>query len=278
MAEKVVNTDFTQIDRSADAGHFVRHLDRIRTGAQVQAYKRRTVDLLDVREGSHALDVGCGTGDDARAIAERVGATGWVVGLDSSETMVNEARGRVEGSGLPVEYRVGDAYSLDFPDASFDACRVDRLLHHLDDPRAAVNELVRVVRSGARAVMCEPDFETILVDHRDRLLTRRLMNYFCDRHASAWIGRHLLALARHAGLADVAVEPVTLVWTDYEEALSVLWLGRTAEMAAEHGVAPRREDEEWVADLPGAGAAGTFFAARVCFIVYGRKGRLEWVT
>src|SRR3712207_6039620 len=68
MAEKVVNTDFTQIDRSADAGHFVRHLDRIRTGAQVQAYKRRTVDLLDVREGSHALDVGCGTGDDARAI------------------------------------------------------------------------------------------------------------------------------------------------------------------------------------------------------------------
>jgi ubiquinone/menaquinone biosynthesis C-methylase UbiE len=157
MAEPVANTDFTNVDRSAGAELFVHHLDRISKMEQVQAYKRRTFDLLEVREGSSALDVGCGTGDDARALAERVGATGRVVGLDNSATMIEEARKRVEGLGLPVDYRVGDARRLDFPDASFDACRIDRVLHHLDDPQSAVAELVRVARPGARVVMHEPD-------------------------------------------------------------------------------------------------------------------------
>ncbi len=271
MAEQVANTDFTAVDRSADAEHFVRHLDRISGMGQVQAYKRRTFDLLEVREGSHVLDVGCGTGDDARALAERVGATGRVVGVDNSATMIEEARKRVEGLSLPVDYRVGDARRLDLPDASFDACRIDRVLHHLDDPHTAVHELVRVARSGAPVVMHEPDMETHLISHGDRVITRRLMNYFCDRHPSAWIGRRLYGLARQAGLTNIAVEPDTWIWTDYEDAMQMLWLDRTAAQAAEAGVISGNEADTWLAELREAGATGTFFAAVVFFIVRGHK-------
>ena len=271
MIEKVANTDFTDVDRSADAGHFIQHLDRISSMAQVQAYKRRTFDLLEVRDGSRVLDVGCGTGDDARALAERVGRTGRVVGLDSSEAMIQEARNRAEGLELPVEYQVGDARRLSFPDASFDACRIDRVLHHLDDPQAAVDGLVRVARPGARVVMHEPDIEMILVEPGARATTRRVMNYFCDRHPSGWVGRQLHALGQKAGLTEIVVEPDIWTWTDYEEAMRILWLERTAADAADAGAISANEATGWVEDLRQAGAAGHFFAAAGFFIVSGRK-------
>ena len=271
MAEPVANTDFTNVDRSVGARLFVEHLDRISSMAQVQSYKRRTFDLLQVRAGSRVLDVGCGTGDDARALAERVGGSGWVVGLDNSETMIEEARKRVEGLGLPVDYRVGDARRLDFPDASFDGCRVDRVLHHLDDPSSAVKELARVARPGARIVMHEPDMEASLVDSPHRAITRRLMNYYCDRHPSGWVGRHLRTLAHQAGLTDIVVESDTWVWTDYEEGMRMLWLDRTAAQAVETGAISQDEAEVWQADLREAGMAGHFFASAGFFIVSGRK-------
>lgn len=271
MAEQVANTDFTDVDRSADAEHFVHHLDRISSMAQVQAYKRRTFDLLEVRDGSQILDVGCGTGDDARALAERVGTTGRVIGLDNSEAMLQEARTRAEGLHLPVEYQVGDARHLNFPDASFDACRIDRVLHHLDDPQEAVDELVRVARPGARVVMHEPDQEMNLIGPGDRAITRRLMNYFCDRHPSGWVGRQLHALARQAGLTEITIEPDIWIWTDHAEAMRILWLERTVAEAVEAGAISEDEANGWVSGLRQAGAAGHFFAAAGFFILSGRK-------
>ncbi|MGI9449697.1 MAG: methyltransferase domain-containing protein [Geminicoccaceae bacterium] len=271
MTKPVANTDFTEVDKSADAAHFVRHLDRISGMAQVQAYKHRTFDLLQVREGSRVLDVGCGTGDDARSLAERVGVTGLVIGLDSSEALLQEARKRADGLGLPVEYHLGDARRLNFPEASFDACRIDRVLHHLDDPQAAVDELVRVAKPGAQVVMHEPDQETNLVGPADRSITRRVMNYFCDRHPSGWVGRQLHALARQAGLAGIAIEPDIWVWTNYEEAMRILWLERTAADAANAGSISEREADSWLAELRQAGATGGFFAAAGFFILSGHK-------
>lgn len=271
MAEPVANTDFTNVDRSADAELFVRHLDRISAMPQVQAYKHRTFALLELEEGSRILDVGCGTGDDARAMAELVGPSGRVIGLDSSQAMVNEARRRVEGLGLPVEYRVGDARRLDFSDASFDGCRIDRVLHHLNDPDGAVNELVRVARPGARVVIHEPDMEMNLVDSPHRAITRQLMNYFGDRHPSGWVGRHLPALARKAGLTEIVIEPDIWVWTDYDQGMQTLWLDRTAAQAVEAGAISQDEAAIWLADLREAGTAGRFFASAGFFIMSGRK-------
>jgi ubiquinone/menaquinone biosynthesis C-methylase UbiE len=63
---------------------------------------------------SWLLDVGCGTGGDVRALAELVGPRGQVVGIDSSEVMIAEARSRSAVAGLATEFRVGDAHHLRF--------------------------------------------------------------------------------------------------------------------------------------------------------------------
>lgn len=57
-------------------------------------YKRQLVDLLDVREGHTVLDAGCGPGTDLPTLAERVGATGTVVGVDRDPAMLAQARER----------------------------------------------------------------------------------------------------------------------------------------------------------------------------------------
>ena len=74
------------------------------------------------------LDVGCGTGDDVRAIAEIVGALGHVVGIDPSTAMIDESNAR----GLPsnATFGVGSAYTLPHADGSFDAVRADRVMQH----------------------------------------------------------------------------------------------------------------------------------------------------
>src|SRR5262245_19774054 len=124
--EQARSRAFADVDRAPDPGELVRYLDAVRARPGVSAYKLRSFDELGLEAGMRVLDVGCGTGDDARAIAERIGASGVVVGVDSSNTMVDEARRR--GAASPnVRFEQASVDSLPFTRDSFDACRADRV-------------------------------------------------------------------------------------------------------------------------------------------------------
>src|SRR5829696_5609751 len=82
------------VDRTEDPADFIRYLDVANAEDVIRAYKSRMRDLLEPLAGARILDAGCGTGDDACAIARLVGPSGAVVGLDTSEAMVAEARQR----------------------------------------------------------------------------------------------------------------------------------------------------------------------------------------
>jgi ubiquinone/menaquinone biosynthesis C-methylase UbiE len=262
---------FTDIDRAADPAGFVRVLDALTAMDFVRAYKRRTFELLGLEPGASVLDLGCGTGDDALELARLVGAGSRVVGVDRSETVIAQAGERAAGMGLPVEYQVADAYELPFPDATFDACRADRVFHHLEHPRRALGELVRVARPGGRVLLFDPDFETAVVDAPDRALTRRLLNSFCDGYRDGWMGRKLPGLFRAAGLAEITVEPVTVLLTDLAQANVVLALEDTVTRAGAEGGAAEAAGADWLDGLRAASEAGRFFAAVTGFMVAGRK-------
>jgi SAM-dependent methyltransferase len=73
-------------------------------------YASRLVELTPLAPSQRVLDACCGTGVAAFAAVERVGDTGFVVGVDTSERMIEEAqRGRAERKLANVEFRVGDA-------------------------------------------------------------------------------------------------------------------------------------------------------------------------
>jgi ubiquinone/menaquinone biosynthesis C-methylase UbiE len=271
MVKHDLMTGWANVDRTADPRAFVYHLDLRNARADYQARKRHTFALLDVQAGHHLLDVGCGTGEDVRALAHLVEHTGRVVGVDRSATLIAEACHRAAGLHLPAEYHVGDAQRLDFADDTFDGCRAERVFVHLANPRQALAEMIRVARSGARIVVLDPDLETQVLAAEDRIVTRKILNFFCDRFRNGWMGRDLFGLFQEAQLTDIAVFTDTAVLTDYAEAEQMLRLRDLVERAQEAGVVSVAEAATWLCQLETASQAGRFFLAFTVFCVSGRK-------
>ena len=271
MANEYRITRWGVVDQTTEPTTFVAYLDTVTALETMQQMKRRTYDLLQVREGHHLLDVGCGVGDDVRVLAQRVGTAGRVVGVDSSKTMVAEAQKRSEGQNLPVEFVVGDAGRLEFADNTFDGCRSDRTLQHVAHPRQVLGEMIRVARSGARIVVMDADWETLLIDAPDRMVTRKLLNFFCDGIRQGWIGRQLRGLFLAAGLAKVEVFADTVMVTDYTQANQLFNLQETAGQAQAAGVVSPTEVTQWLNDLEQANQAGQFFAAVSGYFCVGHK-------
>jgi demethylmenaquinone methyltransferase/2-methoxy-6-polyprenyl-1,4-benzoquinol methylase len=118
-------------------------------------WRRFLVSRIHAIPGSWVLDVASGTGLVARELAAR---NLRVVALDQSEAMV--ARGRNAFGGIPFEDRIwfvlGRAERLPFPDETFDALTFTYLLRYVDEPRATLVELARVLRPGG--VMASLEF------------------------------------------------------------------------------------------------------------------------
>jgi demethylmenaquinone methyltransferase / 2-methoxy-6-polyprenyl-1,4-benzoquinol methylase len=115
-------------------------------------WRRALIDAIDPHPGQRILDVATGTGMVAFELARR-GAT--VVGLDQSEHMLSKARQRLAaGTGNP-SFIQGEAEHLPFADGEFDALTFTYLLRYVDDRRATMRELARVVKPGGRIGMVE---------------------------------------------------------------------------------------------------------------------------
>lgn len=266
-----VRSIWDTVDRAADPNWYRDYLDAFSAMETVRAWKQRSFAMLAARPGHHVLDVGCGLGGDAIALAEQVGAAGHIVGVDNSEQLIVEARQRLAGSTLPVEYRVGDMYALEDADATFDCCRADRVFQHLSRPAAALGELIRVTKPGGRIVVGDPDWETFIVDAPQLSLTRTILNFICDSHRNAWMGRQLYAHFRAAGLTEIDISADTLLFTDYALADLTVALGTRVRQALDAQVITEHEAAEWTESLANAADAGRFFAAMTCFTVGGRK-------
>jgi ubiquinone/menaquinone biosynthesis C-methylase UbiE len=260
---------FTDVDRSGDPDFFIRFLDEASADESFQAYKHHSFALLELQSGQHILDLGCGTGEDARVMAQRIAPAGRVVAVDGSERMIAVARQRAEGCGLPVQFHVGDIHQLPFADDSFDASRADRLFMHLETPERALGEMKRVTKPGGRVLVYEVDFETLTVDLPDRIRTRKIVNTWCDSFRNGWLGRHIPALFRAAGLHDVRITPATL-WLRYPVALQMIGPA-TVERAGAAGALTPAEGEEWLRQLHERHESGLLFCTLTGFLVVGRK-------
>jgi len=235
--------------------------------------KARSHDLLLPRHGVQLLDLGCGTGDDVRALATRVGVSGRVVGVDASEVMIKEARRRwrSEDSDLPIEFLVAKGHSTGLSSNSFDGCRAERLLVHLENPVSTLSEMVRLVKTGAPIVILDSDWETLVIDSQDRVVTRKLIHFFCDIGKSRWIGRQLRGLLVAAGLRDTSVSAETMTITDLTLADRIFKLRETTEQATAFGVLTTIEAHRWLGELQQSDELGRFFAALTVFCVCGFK-------
>jgi ubiquinone/menaquinone biosynthesis C-methylase UbiE len=123
-------------------------------------------DVFAQLQGSQGrlLEVGCGIGVDSIQLA-RCGFD--VTGVDLTESAIEVARESARRRGVRIDFRVGNAEGLDFPDASFDAVYSFGVLHHTPNIERAVAEVHRVMKPGARAyVMLYHRWSLVNLVHR----------------------------------------------------------------------------------------------------------------
>jgi demethylmenaquinone methyltransferase/2-methoxy-6-polyprenyl-1,4-benzoquinol methylase len=118
-------------------------------------WKRRLTRLAQVQPGDRALDLCCGTGDIAFALAQCGAKT---VGLDFSKEMLAVAArrlGNLTNETRNPEFIQGDAQRLPFPDAQFDVVTMGYGLRNLADWETGLAEMIRVAKPGGRILILE---------------------------------------------------------------------------------------------------------------------------
>jgi SAM-dependent methyltransferase len=246
---------FTQPDIAP--AYFTEFLELLDGYANFRNFRVETARRLKIAAGDKVLDIGCGIGGATFPIADLTGPRGLVAGIDVSSALIEFASGRA--AGRPgVEFRVGDAGAIPYPTGFFDAARTERVFLYLPDRLAAIREMKRVVKPGGRVCLIDTDFDTTAIYSGNTALTRRMTSTVAASLPNPNSARELPALARKAGLKDIEIETVALT-TPYEFLVHVM--GVALHKAAEAGIVPRVEVDEWLAEQASIQARGDFFQA-----------------
>jgi ubiquinone/menaquinone biosynthesis C-methylase UbiE len=117
----------------------------------LEPFRADLVSRLHLRKGEKVLDLGTGPGEPALTIAELVGSTGHVTGIDLSENMIAIARRVASARSVPnADFRVMDSSSLQFEDGIFDAAISSFGFQIFSDPERAARETRRVLKPNGR--------------------------------------------------------------------------------------------------------------------------------
>jgi ubiquinone/menaquinone biosynthesis C-methylase UbiE len=135
---------YTKMSRTYD--HFA--------GTFEAKYADIALKYLNIKKGEYVLEIGFGTGFSLKQMAESVGETGRVFGIDISKGMLAVTRKRLEKSGLltKVELHCDDAVKIHYDSNKFDAVFMSFTLELFDTPEILIvlEEIKRVLKPGGR--------------------------------------------------------------------------------------------------------------------------------
>jgi SAM-dependent methyltransferase len=162
---------------------------------------RRVLLEAGLRRGMRVADLGCGVGMVTALLAELVGPTGYVVGIDSSAAQLAQARERLNADGAHIRFVEASANATGLPHGSFDLVYCRFLLIHLPEPERALREMFALLKPDG-ILVCEdgdltasgsepPSALDAFADLWGRLGPRRGLDYT--------LGRRLFQLVLAAG-------------------------------------------------------------------------------
>ncbi len=199
-------------------------LNRILSLGLDHRWRRRTVEALQLKEGSRILDLATGTADLAIAAAKTRDDIS-VTGVDPSVEMLAIGRQKVNEEGITdrVNLLEGDGQNLQLGDDEFDGAAVCFGIRNFPDRLQGLKEMARVTRNGAPVVILElSEPRKGPMAAMSRLYVRQIVprvgsllsgqkeyRYLQESIAAFPPAEDFLALMVEAGLKDVSVEPLT---------------------------------------------------------------------
>ncbi|WP_274560795.1 class I SAM-dependent methyltransferase [Streptomyces spiramyceticus] len=134
-----------------EGAYWAAHADQF--DRAVRGYQPRFLEAAAIGAGERVLDIGCGTGESARAAA-RLAVGGSVLGVDLSGEMLRVARQKAAEEGLGnVRFEQADAQTYPFPEGKFDAAISRSGAMFFAEPVTAFRNIARALRPGGRLVL-----------------------------------------------------------------------------------------------------------------------------
>lgn len=239
--------------------------------------KMRDAYLEQIQLGPNArvLEIGCGTGVVARALAKRSGFNGTIVGSDFSVALIDAARrlAAEEGVGDRIDFRVGDSHGLEDPDDHYDAVIAHTLISHVVDPTAVITETARVVRPGGRIIFFDGDYASLVFGAGDAKTNGEIVDgILAAIVANPNVMRQLPALLQAAGLDIDALLPHVLAEVG-EASFFASMTDSYVPIAVKAGVLNKDKAVRWLAGQREATLKSNFFGSCNFYSYVARKPR-----
>lgn len=148
---------------------------------------RHALALLAPRPGERMLEIGPGIGVHALPVAAALTPNGRLQVLDAQQAMLDAVSSRAAQAGIAnIDLRHGDACTLPFEDASFDAAYLNGVLGELPDPAGALHELRRVLKPKGRLMIGETMLDPDYVPERTLVRLATDAGFVVERREGSW--------------------------------------------------------------------------------------------
>ena len=247
-----------------------RQLESLYMTRDIVSQRSATLEQLGLSKGESVLDVGSGPGFLAESVADAVGTSGRVVGVDISDDLVARSKRRNNRSWL--SFCVGDATALDEPDAAYDAVVCTQVAEYIPEVDEALSEVERVLKPGGRYVIVATDWDGVVWHSGSPERMSRILRSWEVHCAHPRLPRSLKNQLTHAGLqfqGAVAFPILNLTWDDdsYSKGLSML----VRDFVSAQGGIDAESASSWYDELSELSDSGRYFFSSTRFIFCGRK-------
>ena len=223
---------------------------------------------LSPKLGEHILELGSGNGIFTRELVDCVASGGHVIGLDSSEAILEMARHNCPDG----EFVLADAQDLPFENATFDAIVAAQLFCFLGDVDRALAEAFRVLKPGGRIVILDTDWDTLVWRANNPELMELVQAAYKAVYADAYLPRTLRQRLEQASFSNIEIDSYVVLNTDFgDDTYARQSAGFAVSIMEDSGEFSTEEQASWLDDQERLNKDGGFFFSLNRYIFSGRK-------
>lgn len=186
---------------SRHVGYSEDEIESVPEGANLGLGCGNPVALASLKEGEVVLDLGSGPGFDCFLAAQRVGASGKVIGVDMTADMLDLSRATARQSGYDnVEFRLGEIEHLPVADKSIDAIISNCVINLAPDKRQVFHEAYRVLKRGGRLMVSD-----IVLNKELPVEVKNSLDAYASCVAGAALKQDYLEAIKEAGFRNIKI-------------------------------------------------------------------------